>query len=220
MEEVDRKIKINRNRSRLSRKSKRKRRRSNYRRERKGKITNPGAFLSTYRRPRRSKWTDFVFPSTLFSGPSPWWWRERRLIWSAAKRLHHRSCLPSTSCARSPLPPNSFPADRVPPGPRLETERRASIKGRNHVFVSHSTICFSRGVRTGTGHFERRTDDMVSVVLQADVIMSGHQRRVPDFVALVHFGAVHRHFAGTVDRYGQCPGSRVTGVHDEIGLVS
>lgn len=61
---------------------------------------------------------------------------------------------------------------------------------------------------------------MVAVVLETDVVVARDEWSVAHLVALLDLGAVHGHFAGTVDSNRQCSRSRTARVHDEICLYT
>lgn len=61
---------------------------------------------------------------------------------------------------------------------------------------------------------------MITVVLDTNVIVPGHQRGVPHFVALLNLRAVHGHLGRAINGDGQSAGSSGTGVNDEVRLVT
>jgi len=61
---------------------------------------------------------------------------------------------------------------------------------------------------------------VIAVVLDADIIIARYQRRVPDLIALFDLGTVHGNLAGSVHSDSQRSAARVTGVDDEVGLLT
>jgi len=66
----------------------------------------------------------------------------------------------------------------------------------------------------------RWAHDVVAVVLDADVVITRYQGRVPDLVALLDLGAIHGDLARSVHGDAQCAATRVAGVDDEVGLLT
>lgn len=75
-------------------------------------------------------------------------------------------------------------------------------------------------MRTCARNLVRRTDDVIAVVLDADIVIAWHQRRIPDLIAFFDLGTVHGNLAGSVYSNTQCTAARVTSVNDEIGLLA
>ena len=61
---------------------------------------------------------------------------------------------------------------------------------------------------------------MISIVLDADIIIARYQRCVSNFVALFNLRAVHRNFAWPVHRYAQHTTSGVARVNDKVCLLA
>ena len=61
---------------------------------------------------------------------------------------------------------------------------------------------------------------MISIVLDADIIIARYQGCVSNFVALFNLCAIHRYFARTVHRYAQHTTSGVARVNDKVCLLA
>lgn len=75
-------------------------------------------------------------------------------------------------------------------------------------------------ILTGTGNLKWRANDVISIVLDTNVVIARYQRCVSNFVTLFHFCTVHRDFAGAIYRYAQHTASGVARINDKVCFLA
>jgi len=88
------------------------------------------------------------------------------------------------------------------------------------ILIYWSNVCFYIVLLTYACYFVWWANNMISVVFDADVVISRRKWGISDLVTFLHFRTVHGHFWRAINRDSKSSSSSIARVHNKICLCS